>query len=119
MPYTDGDAWKLLTGFDEMIKHMVAANQALLQDNPGLRELLLDAFRKSFAYSERNIEDVADIFIKSYGGDRETLLISARYPRMEFTFTENERRLAQRQMDMFVEVGRLPRSAPVESFFAS
>lgn len=117
--YTDGDAWKLLTGFDEMIKHMVAANQALLQDNPGLREPLLDAFRKSFAYSERNIEEVADIFIKSYGGDRETLLISARYPRMEFTFTDNERRLAQRQMDMFVEVGRLPRSAPVESFFAS
>ena len=117
--YTDGDAWKLLTGFDEMIKHMVAANQALLQNNPGLREPLLDAFRKSFAYSERNIEEVADIFIKSYGGDRETLLISARYPRMEFTFTDNERRLAQRQMDMFVEVGRLPRGAPVESFFAS
>jgi ABC-type nitrate/sulfonate/bicarbonate transport system substrate-binding protein len=117
--YTDGDAWKLLTGFDEMIKHMVAANQSLLQNNPGLREPLLDAFRKSFAYSERNIEEVADIFIKSYGGDRETLLISARYPRMEFTFTDSERRLAQRQMDMFVEVGRLSRSAPVESFFAA
>jgi len=117
--YTDGDAWKLLTGFDEMIKHMVAANQSLLQNNPGLREPLLDAFRKSFAYSERNIEEVADIFIKSYGGDRETLLISARYPRMEFTFTESERRLAQRQMDMFVEVGRLSRSAPVKSFFAA
>ncbi len=117
--YTDGDAWKLLTGFDEMIKHMVAANQALLQNNPGLREPLLDAFRKSFAYSERNIEEVADIFTKSYGGDRDTLLVSARYPRMEFTFTDNERRLAQRQMEMFVEVGRLPRSEPVESFFAS
>jgi ABC-type nitrate/sulfonate/bicarbonate transport system substrate-binding protein len=116
--YTDGDAWKLLTGFDEMIKHMVAANQTLLQKNPGLRAPLLDAFRKSFAYSERNIEEVADIFIKSYGGDHDTLLISARYPRMEFTFTEAERRLAQRQMDMFVEVGRLPRNAPVESFFA-
>jgi hypothetical protein len=38
---------------------------------------------------------------------------------MEFTFTETERRLAQRQMEMFVEVGRLPRSAPVESFFVS
>jgi ABC-type nitrate/sulfonate/bicarbonate transport system substrate-binding protein len=117
--YTDGDAWKLLTGFDEMIKHMVAANQALLKNNPTLREPLLDAFRKSFAYSERNIEEVADIFIKSYGGDRDTLLISARYPRMEFTFTDNERRLAQRQMDMFVEVGRLPNSAPIESFFVS
>jgi ABC-type nitrate/sulfonate/bicarbonate transport system substrate-binding protein len=117
--YTDGDAWKVLTGFDEMIKHMVAANEALLQKNPGLRTPLLDAFRSSFAYSERNMEEVADVFIKSYGGDRETLLLSARYPRMEFTFTESERRLAQRQMDMFVEVGRLPRSAPVESFFAA
>jgi len=116
--YTDGDAWKVLTGFDEMIKHMVAANRVLLKNNPGLREPLLDAFRQSFAYSERNIEEVADIFIKSYGGDRETLLISARYPRMEFTFTDTERRLAQRQMDMFVEVGRLPRSEPVEQFFA-
>jgi ABC-type nitrate/sulfonate/bicarbonate transport system substrate-binding protein len=117
--YTDGDAWKVLTGFDEMIKHMVAANEALLRKNPGLRAALLDAFRSSFAYSERNMEEVADVFIKSYGGDRETLLVSARYPRMEFTFTENERRLAQRQMDMFVEVGRLPRGAPVETSFAT
>jgi len=116
--YTDGDAWKVLTGFDEMIKHMVAANEALLQKNPGLRVPLLDALRGSFAYSERNMEEVADVFIKSYGGDRETLLASARYPRMEFTFTDKELRLAQRQMDMFVDVGRLPRSAPVESFFA-
>ena len=116
--YTDGDAWKVLTGFDEMIKHMIAANEALIRKNPGLKAPLLDAFRSSFAYSERNIEEVADVFIKSYGGDRETLLVSARYPRMEFTFTENERRLAQRQMDMFVEVGRLPRSAPIESVFA-
>jgi hypothetical protein len=38
---------------------------------------------------------------------------------MEFTFTEKERRLAQRQMQMFVEVGRLPRSAPIETLFAS
>jgi ABC-type nitrate/sulfonate/bicarbonate transport system substrate-binding protein len=117
--YTDGDAWKVLTGFDEMIKHMVAANDALIQRNPGLREPLLDAFRQSFSYSERNLDEVADVFMKAYGGDRETLLMSARYPRMEFTFTENERRLAQRQMDMFVEVGRLPRSAPIESFFAA
>jgi ABC-type nitrate/sulfonate/bicarbonate transport system substrate-binding protein len=117
--YTDGDAWKVLTGFDEMIKHMVAANDALIQRNPGLREPLLDAFRQSFAYSERNLEEVADVFMKAYGGDRETLLMSARYPRMEFTFTENERRLAQRQMDMFVEVGRLPGTAPIESFFAA
>ena len=34
-----------------------------------------------------------------------------------FTFTEAERGLAQRQMEMFVDVGRLPRSEPVENFF--
>ncbi len=117
--YTDGDAWQLLTGFDEMIKHIIAANETLIRQNPEIRVVLLDAIRESFAYSERNIDEVADVFIASYGGEREALLTSARYPRMEFTFTENERRLAQRQMEMFVEVGRLPRSAPVESFFAT
>ncbi len=116
--YTDGDAWQLLTGFDEMIKHIIAANETLIRQNPEIRAVLLDAIRESFAYSERNIDEVADVFIASYGGEREALLTSARYPRMEFTFTENERRLAQRQLEMFVEVGRLPRSAPVESFFA-
>jgi ABC-type nitrate/sulfonate/bicarbonate transport system substrate-binding protein len=115
--YTDGDAWKELTGFDEMIKHMVAANEDLIRQNPQLRGALLAAFRESVAYSERNMEEVADVFIAAYGGDREALLTSARYPRMEFTFTDSERRLALRQMDMFVEVGRLPRSAPIESFF--
>ncbi len=116
--YTDGDAWKLLTGFDEMIKHMVAANESLLRRNPKLRPVLLDALRQSFAYSERNMDEVADVFLASYGGDREALLTSARYPRMEFTFTDSERRLAQRQMEMFVEVGRLPRAEPIERFFA-
>jgi len=116
--YTDGDAWTLLTGFNEMIKHMVAANEPLIRQNPALRGALLDAFRESFAYSERNMDEVADVFIATYGGDREALLTSARYPRMEFTFTDNERRLAQREMEMFVEVGRLPRTAPVENFFA-
>jgi ABC-type nitrate/sulfonate/bicarbonate transport system substrate-binding protein len=115
--YTDGDAWKKLTGFGEMIKHMVAAREDLIRQNPALHASLLSAFRESFAYSERNIDEVADVFIKTYGGDREALLISARYPRMEFTFTDTERALAQAQMDMFVDVGRLPRNAPVESFF--
>jgi len=117
--YTDGDAWKLLTGFDEMIKHMVAANESLIHDNPSLRGALLEAFRASFAYSERNLDEVADVFIATYGGDREALLTSARYPRMEFTFTATERALAQRMMEMFVEVGRLPRAEPIESFFAT
>jgi ABC-type nitrate/sulfonate/bicarbonate transport system substrate-binding protein len=117
--YTDGDAWKALTGFDEMIKHMVAASASLLRQNPALLDLLLAAFRESFAYSERNMDEVADVFIRTYGGDRQALLISARYPRMEFTFTAAERALAQRQMDMFVEVGRLPRTVPIETLFVS
>jgi ABC-type nitrate/sulfonate/bicarbonate transport system substrate-binding protein len=117
--YTDGDAWKRLTGFDEMIKHMVAANEGLIRQNPALRAALLAAFRESIAYSERNMDEIADVFIKTYGGDREALLVSASYPRMEFTFTDIERRLAQRQMEMFVAVGRLPKIAPVESFFVT
>jgi ABC-type nitrate/sulfonate/bicarbonate transport system substrate-binding protein len=117
--YTDGDAWKRLTGFDEMIKHIVAGNEILFRQNPGLRDAVLAAFRESFAYSERNINEVADVFIKCYSGERAALLISASYPRMDFTFTDTERQLAQRQMEMFVEVGRLPRIAPIESFFVT
>jgi ABC-type nitrate/sulfonate/bicarbonate transport system substrate-binding protein len=116
--YTDGDAWNRLTAFDEMIKHIVAASESLIRQNPSLRDALLAAFRESFAYSERNMDEVADVFVKTYGGDRKALLISARYPRVEFTFTDSERRLAQRQMEMFVEVGRLLRNAPIENFFA-
>lgn len=81
--YTDGAAWKVLTGFDEMIKHTIAANEALIRSNPGLRAPLLEALRSSLAYGERNIEEVADVFIKTYGGDREILIASARYPRMD------------------------------------
>jgi ABC-type nitrate/sulfonate/bicarbonate transport system substrate-binding protein len=117
--YTDGDAWKVLTGFDEMIKHMVAASGKLMRDNPALREPLLQALRDSFAYSERNIDEVADVFLKRYPGDRDAVLTSARYPRYTFTFTEKERQLAQGMMDMFVAVGRLPRNAKVESFFVA
>jgi ABC-type nitrate/sulfonate/bicarbonate transport system substrate-binding protein len=117
--YTDGDAWQRLTGFDEMIKHVVAVNESLIRENPSLRDALLGALRESFVYSERNMVEVAEVFVGTYGGDREALQISARYPRMEFTFTDAERRLAQRQMEMFVDVGRLPRNAPIESFFAT
>lgn len=117
--YTDGEAWKLLTGFDEMIKHMIAANESWLRLNPQLCAHALEAIRDSFAYSERHLEEVADRFIACYGGDRGALLAAARYPRMEFTFSDEERRLAQRQMDVFVAVGRLPRSVPVEELFAA
>jgi ABC-type nitrate/sulfonate/bicarbonate transport system substrate-binding protein len=117
--YTDGDAWKGLTGFDEMIKHIVAANERFTQESPALRGTLLAALRDSFAWSERNIQEIAEVFVGAYGGDQQALLTSARYPRMEFTFTDKERRMAQRQMEMFVDVGRLPRMAPIESFFVT
>jgi hypothetical protein len=100
-----------------MIKHIVAARESLMRQNPALRDVLLAAFHESFAYSERNMDEVADVFMRTYGGDREALLISASYPRMEFTFTEAERGLARRQMEMFVEVGRLPRHEPIKNFF--
>jgi ABC-type nitrate/sulfonate/bicarbonate transport system substrate-binding protein len=115
--YTDGDAWRMHTGFDEMVKHIVAASTPLMAKNPGLRDVLRQGFRDSFAYSERNIEEVADIFVSRYGGDKEALLASARYPRMEFTFTETEQKLVLREMEMFVDIGRLPRLAPLETLF--
>ena len=116
--YTDGEAWQKLTGFDEMIKHMVAAREDLLRDHPGVKEILLKAFRESFAYSEAHLEEVADVFLSRYEGDREAVLASARYPRIEFTFTEKERKLAQAEMQLLADVGQIPRTAPIESMFA-
>ena len=116
--YTDGEAWKKLHGFDEIIKHMVAAREDLLQQHPDIKDRLLGAFRASFAYSETHLEEIAEAFISRYGGDREALLASARYPRIEFTFTENEKRLAEAEMELLVEVGQIPRRAPVSTLFA-
>jgi ABC-type nitrate/sulfonate/bicarbonate transport system substrate-binding protein len=116
--YTDGEAWRQLYGFDQMIKHMIAAREDLLQRYPGIKENLLAAFRRSFAYSEAHLEEISQEFIKRYGGDREALLASARYPKIEFTFTEAEQRLAAAEMEMLVEVGAIPRRAPIASLFA-
>ena len=116
--YTDGEAWKMLHGFDELIKHMVAAREDLLQQHRGIKDVLLKAFRASFAYSEAHLEEIAEAFIARYGGDKEALLASARYPRIEFTFTDKERRLAEAEMDLLVEVGQIPRSAPIATLFA-
>ena len=116
--YTDGEAWRKLHGFDEMIKHMVAAREDLLQQHPGIKDVLLRAFRASLAYSEAHLEEIAEAFIARYGGDKEALLASARYPRIEFTFTEKEQRLAEAEMELLVEVGQIPRKAPVTSLFA-
>ena len=116
--YTDGEAWKELHGFDEIIKHMVAAREDLLQKSPGIKETLLRAFRASFAYSEMHLEEIGDAFISHYGGDREALLASARYPKIDFTFTENEQRLTEAEMELLVEVGQIPRKAPLASLFS-
>jgi ABC-type nitrate/sulfonate/bicarbonate transport system substrate-binding protein len=116
--YTDGETWRQLHGFDQMIKHMIAAREDLLERYPGIKENLLGTFRRSFAYSEDHLEEISQEFIARYGGDREALLASARYPKIEFTFTEAEQRLAAAEMEMLVEVGAIPRRAPIASLFA-
>jgi ABC-type nitrate/sulfonate/bicarbonate transport system substrate-binding protein len=116
--YTDGEAWKRLTGFDQIIKHMVAAREDLLREHPEVKEKLLKTLRASFAYSEQHLEEIGDAFIERYGGDKEALLASARYPKIEFTFTEQEQKLANAEIDMLVEVGEIPRKAPLGSLFA-
>ena len=50
-------------------------------------------------------------------GDKEALLASARYPKIEFTFTEAEQKLTVAEMEMLVEVGEIPRLAPLASLF--
>src|SRR4030095_13393821 len=104
---------------DELIKHIVAAREDLLQQHPGIRDTLLKAFRASFAYSETRLDEIADAFIARYGGDKEALLASARYPRIEFTFNEKEQRLAEAEMELLVEVGQIPRKVPVASLFST
>jgi ABC-type nitrate/sulfonate/bicarbonate transport system substrate-binding protein len=116
--YTDGEAWKKLHGFDELIKHIVAAREDLLQQHSGIKDTLLKAFRASFAYSETRLDEIADAFIARYGGDKEALLASARYPRIEFTFTAKEQRLADAEVDLLFEVGHIPGKAPVATLFA-
>lgn len=116
--YTDGEAWKTLHGFDQLIKHMIAAREDLLQQHAGIKDKLLNAFRRSFAYSEAHLDEIGDAFVARYGGDKEALLASARYPKIEFTFTELEQKLAAAEMEMLREVGWIPRTAPLDSLFA-
>jgi ABC-type nitrate/sulfonate/bicarbonate transport system substrate-binding protein len=116
--YTDGEIWRALHGFPEMIKHMIGAREDLLRDHPGIKDKLLGAFRASFAWSEEHLPEIADEFVKGYPGDKQALLASARYPRIEFTMTEQEQKLADAEMDMMVEVGWLPHKAPIASLFA-
>jgi len=116
--YTDGEGWKKLHGFAEFIKHMIAMRESLLREHPELREKLLSAFRASFAYSEEHLEEIADEFLKSYPGDKEAALASARYPKIEFTFTDTERKIAEAEMEMLIDTGGLQRKIPLSSAFA-
>jgi len=116
--YTDGEGWKKLHGFTEFIKHMIAMRESLLREHPELREKLLSAFRASFAYSEEHLEEIADEFLKSYPGDKEAALASARYPKIEFTFTDTERKIAEAEMEMLIDTGGLQRKIPLSSAFA-
>ena len=117
--YTDGEIWRALSGFSEIIKHMIAMQETLWREEPELKEKLQAAFRASFAYSEEHLDEIADEFVKSYPGDRQALLASARYPKIEFTFTETEQKLADAEMDMMLEVGWILHKAPAASLFAN
>ena len=117
--YTDGEGWRALYGFSEMIKHMIAVREPLIRERPELREKLLRAFKASLAYGEGHSEEIADRFIERYGGDKEALLASTRYPKIEFTFTETERQIAEAEMTLLVEIGVLARKAPISSLFVT
>jgi len=116
--YTDGEIWQALRGFPEMIKHMIGAREDLLRDHPEIKDKLLQAFRASFAWGEEHLPEIAEEFIKRYPGDKQALLASARYPRIEFTMTEQEQMLVDAEMDMMVEVGWIPHKAPLAALFA-
>jgi ABC-type nitrate/sulfonate/bicarbonate transport system substrate-binding protein len=115
--YTDGEIWQALTGFPEMIKHMIGAREDLLRDYPGIKDDLLQAFRASFQWSEAHLPEIAEEFVKHYQGDKQALLASAQYPRIEFSLTEREQKLADAEMEMMVEIGWIPRKAPVPALF--
>ena len=117
--YTDGDAWRGLHGLPEIIKHMLAAREDLLQDHPEFAGRMLDACRKSIAYSDAHLDELADRFIERYGGHKQDILASAGYPRIEFTFTDIERREAEATMEMLVETGRLEGRVDLSEAFVS
>ena len=117
--YTDGDAWRGLHGLPEIIKHMLATREDLLAEHPEFAGQILDACRKSIAYSDAHLEEVADKFIAKYGGDKQDILASAGYPKIEFTFTDTERREAEATMEMLIETGRLEGRVDLSTAFVS
>jgi ABC-type nitrate/sulfonate/bicarbonate transport system substrate-binding protein len=115
--YTDGDGWQALTGYPEMVKHMIAVREPLLKAEPQLRPKLLAAFKASLRYSAEHLDEIADAFIERYGGEKETLFASVRYPKIDFTFTEREQKIAQAEMEMLFEMGELPQRIEVAAQF--
>ena len=105
--YTDGDAWSGLHGLPEIIKHMLATREDLLEEHPEFRTQILEACRKSVAYSEDHMSEIADSFIAKYGGDKEAIIASAGYPNIVFTFTDIERKEAEATMEMLIDTGWL------------
>ncbi len=116
--YTDGDAWSGLHGLPEIIKHMLATREALLEAHPEFSTQILEACRKSFAYSEDHLAEIADRFIAKYGGDKEAVIASAAYPNIVFTFTDTERKEAEATMDMLIDTGRLDGRIDMSQAFA-
>ena len=105
--YTDGDAWRGMHGLPEIIKHMLATREELLEEHPEFKKQILEACRKSIAYSDDHLPEIADKFIAKYGGDKEAIIASAGYPNIVFTFTDTERDEAEATMEMLIDTGRL------------
>jgi ABC-type nitrate/sulfonate/bicarbonate transport system substrate-binding protein len=105
--YTDGDGWQALTGYSEMVKHIIAVREPLLKGQSELRGELLTTFKTSLKYSEEHLEEIADAFVERYGGDKEVLFASVQYPKIEFTFTETERKISEMEMEMLFDMGYL------------
>ncbi len=116
--YTDGDAWREMHGLPEIIKHMLATREALLAEHPEIKTQILEACRKSFAYSNDHLAEIADRFIAKYGGDKEAVIASAGYPNIVFTFTDTERKEAEATMEMLIDTGRLDGRIDLSQAFA-
>ena len=106
--YTDGEAWKKLHGFDEMIKHMVAAREDLLWQIRVSKTRLLEAARESFAYSEAHLEEVGDAFIARYGGDKERFWLRRAIRASSLPLPTRNRGSLQLKMELLFEVGQIP-----------
>lgn len=115
--YTDGEGWQAITGYSEMVKHIICIREALVKAEPQLPAKLLAAFRASLKYSTEHLDEIADAFIERYGGEKDVLLASVLCPKIDFTFTKRECEIAEAEMEMLVEMGELPRRIAVAPQF--